>query len=183
VALKTTTLPKTRCRKPYAATQHLCSWWWAYVPETCRAKNTSIKLPSRIKLAFHFISWGRCMVKQPSTLYCNHCALHKNKNICCLHIYINKTHKNITNIQNPCSIFLLHKLTAVHLAKNTTPSTEPKWWLQCMEEKSTHSYNQTYKSSPHLPFYILKAKCILTPYLTIRLLRFLLSSKLLNKTL
>jgi len=25
-------------------------------PETCRAKNTSIKLPSCIKLAFHFIS-------------------------------------------------------------------------------------------------------------------------------
>jgi len=35
-----------------------CSWWWAYVPETCRAKNTSIKLPSCIKLAFHFISFG-----------------------------------------------------------------------------------------------------------------------------
>jgi len=31
-----------------------CSWWWAYVPETCRAKNTSIKLPCCIKLAFHF---------------------------------------------------------------------------------------------------------------------------------
>jgi len=26
------------------------------VPEICRAKNTSIKLPSSIKLAFHFIS-------------------------------------------------------------------------------------------------------------------------------
>jgi len=33
---------------------------------TCRAKNTSIKLPSCIKLAFHFISWGRCTVKQRS---------------------------------------------------------------------------------------------------------------------
>jgi len=43
-----------------------CSWWWTYVPETCRAKNTSIKLPSCIKLAFHFISWGRSMVEQPS---------------------------------------------------------------------------------------------------------------------
>ena len=39
------------------------SWWWAYVPETCRAKYTSIKLPSCIKLAFHFMSWGRCTVK------------------------------------------------------------------------------------------------------------------------
>ena len=70
-ALKTTTHPKTRCRKPYAATQHLMLlWWWAYVPETCRAKNTSIKLSCCIKLAIHFISWGRCTVKQPSN-----CAL------------------------------------------------------------------------------------------------------------
>jgi len=44
-----------------------CSWWWAYVPETCRAKYTSIKLPSCIKLAFHFISRGRCTVKQPTS--------------------------------------------------------------------------------------------------------------------
>jgi len=29
---------------------------WAYVPETYRAKNTSIKLPCCIKLVFHFIS-------------------------------------------------------------------------------------------------------------------------------
>jgi len=43
------------------------SWWWAYVPETCRAKNTLIKLPSCIKLAFQVISWGRCTVKQPSS--------------------------------------------------------------------------------------------------------------------
>ena len=99
--LKATTHPKTRCRKPYAATQQLmlldgavrtapsaphtrptqrlsrppptqklgienhmlqlniqCSWWWAYVPETCRAKNTSIKLPCCIKLTFHIISAG-----------------------------------------------------------------------------------------------------------------------------
>ena len=27
-----------------------------YVPETCRAKNTSIKLPRCVKLAFHFTS-------------------------------------------------------------------------------------------------------------------------------
>jgi len=37
--------------------------------ETCRSKNTSIKLPTCIKLAFHFISLGRCKVKQPSS--CN----------------------------------------------------------------------------------------------------------------
>ena len=53
--LKTTTHPKTRCRKPYAATQHLMLLMMG-VPETCRAKNTSIKLPNCIKLAFHFIS-------------------------------------------------------------------------------------------------------------------------------
>jgi len=64
----TTTHPKTRCRKPYAATQHLMLLIMDYVPETCRAKNTSIKLPSYIKLAFHIISWGRCTVKQPSSL-------------------------------------------------------------------------------------------------------------------
>ena len=48
----------------YSAENHMlqlniqCSWWWAYVPETCRAKNTSIKLPSCIKLAFHLISYS-----------------------------------------------------------------------------------------------------------------------------
>ena len=44
------------------------SWWWAYVPETCRAKNISIKLHSCIKLTFHIISWGKCTVKQQSSL-------------------------------------------------------------------------------------------------------------------
>jgi len=33
-----------------------CSWWWTYVPETCRTKNTLIKLPCCIKLAFQIIS-------------------------------------------------------------------------------------------------------------------------------
>ena len=33
-----------------------CSWWWAYVPETRWAKNTLIKLPCCIKLAFQIIS-------------------------------------------------------------------------------------------------------------------------------
>jgi len=65
-ALKITTHQKTRCRKPYAGTQQLMFLWWVYVPETCRAKNTSITLHCRIKLAFHFIPWGRCTVKQPS---------------------------------------------------------------------------------------------------------------------
>jgi len=64
--LKTTTHPKTRCRKPYAATQHLMLLMMGVWPETCRAKTTSIKLLRCIKLAFHFISWGRHTVKQPS---------------------------------------------------------------------------------------------------------------------
>ena len=33
-----------------------CSWWRAYVPETCQAKNISIKLPCCIKLAFQIIT-------------------------------------------------------------------------------------------------------------------------------
>ena len=53
-----------------------------YVPETCRAKNTSIKLPSCIKLAFHFISWGRCTVKQPSRLIQNFGCF----TVFCLHV-------------------------------------------------------------------------------------------------
>ena len=46
-----------------------CSWWWAYAPETCQAKNTLIKLPCCINLAFQVITWGRCTVKQPWSLY------------------------------------------------------------------------------------------------------------------
>ena len=46
----------------YSAENHMlqlniwCSWWWAYVPETCRAKNTLVKSPCCIKLAFQIIS-------------------------------------------------------------------------------------------------------------------------------
>ena len=68
-ALKTTTVQKTWCRKPYAATQHLMLlmiWWWSCVPETCPAKITLIKLPCCIKLTFQIISRGRCTVKQPA---------------------------------------------------------------------------------------------------------------------
>jgi len=77
VPLKTTTHPKTRCKKPYAATQHLMLLVMGVCTETCRAKNTSIKLPSCIKLAFQFISCGRCTVKQPSSL--------QNISYCCQH--------------------------------------------------------------------------------------------------
>ena len=37
---------------------------WAYVPETCRAKNISIKLLCYIKLVFHIISWEVKSVSQ-----------------------------------------------------------------------------------------------------------------------
>jgi len=46
----TTTHPKTRCRKPYAVTQHLMLLIVGVYTETCRAKDTSLKLPHSIKL-------------------------------------------------------------------------------------------------------------------------------------
>ena len=62
------------------------SWWWAYVPETCRAKETSIKLPCCIKLAFQIISWGRCTVKQPSSRISFY--VRKLSRKCTMYIYI-----------------------------------------------------------------------------------------------
>ena len=59
-------------------------WWWKYSPGTCRPKNTSIKLPSCVKLAFHFISWRRCTVKQPSS---NIYQFHYQPVARCFHIY------------------------------------------------------------------------------------------------
>ena len=64
-ALKTTTHPQTRCRKPYAATQDLMLLRWAYTAETCRAKNTSIKLPRCTMLTFHIISWEEVWSNNP----------------------------------------------------------------------------------------------------------------------
>ena len=52
----TTTRPKTRCRNRMLQLNIWCSWWWPYVPETCRAKNTSIKLPWCMQLECHIIS-------------------------------------------------------------------------------------------------------------------------------
>ena len=46
-----------------------CSWWWAYVHETCRARNTLIKLPCCVRLAFQIMSWGRCAFKQTSSKF------------------------------------------------------------------------------------------------------------------
>ena len=41
----------------------MCGGLCVFVPETCRAKNISIKLTSCIKLAFHFISCLRIMFR------------------------------------------------------------------------------------------------------------------------
>ena len=63
-ALKTTTHPKTRCRKPYAATQHLMLLMMGVCIRNMSSKNALIKLPCCIKLAFQVIAWGRCTVKK-----------------------------------------------------------------------------------------------------------------------
>ena len=68
VVVKTTTHPQTRCRKPYAATQHPMLLMMGVCTRNTLAKNTLIKLPCCIKLAFQAISWGRCTVKQPSNI-------------------------------------------------------------------------------------------------------------------
>ena len=50
----------------------LSSWWWAYAPETCRTKNTSIKLPCCIKLAFHIISYSTMSILLSGVLIGTH---------------------------------------------------------------------------------------------------------------
>ena len=61
-ALKTTTIQKLDAENHMLQLNIWCSWWWAYAPETCRAKNTSIKLPCCIKLAFHIIPFFTVVV-------------------------------------------------------------------------------------------------------------------------
>ena len=63
---------ESRCvGRVYGAENHMlqlnfqCSWLWAYVPETCWTKNTLIKLPCCIKLAFQVIAQIiHCTIKQ-----------------------------------------------------------------------------------------------------------------------
>jgi len=68
---------KNSVQKTICCNSSICSWWWPYVPETCRAKNISIEFTSCIKLAFHFISsiccpagnrqtFVRSLTRQPS---------------------------------------------------------------------------------------------------------------------
>ena len=45
-----------------------CSWWWTYVPETCRAKNTLIKLPFYNMLAFQVVSFCTTSLAQRTKL-------------------------------------------------------------------------------------------------------------------
>jgi len=48
-ALKTTTHPKTRCRKQYAATQHPILLMMAYVPETRDGEPLTMDIPEVTK--------------------------------------------------------------------------------------------------------------------------------------
>jgi len=64
-----------------------------------RAKNTSIKLPSCMKLAFHFISWGRCTIKQHSNWDCLSMVLgwteHTKPNVRQMHCYCDRLHSGV----------------------------------------------------------------------------------------
>ena len=53
-ALKTTTHPKTRCTKPYAAAQHLMLLMMDYVPEICRAYINKITLLHQVDISNYF---------------------------------------------------------------------------------------------------------------------------------
>ena len=75
-------------RKPYAATQHLMLLMMGVctVPETCRAKNTSIKLPSCMKLAFHFISCPLSLCGSPNikiNIFALTFVFHVWRQVCC----------------------------------------------------------------------------------------------------
>ena len=62
-----------------------CSWWWAYIPEVCRGKNTLIKLPCCIELAFQIISWEDAWSNNPQTfLRCCSISSVWNKRARCL---------------------------------------------------------------------------------------------------
>ena len=77
----------------YGAGNHMmqlnlqCAWWWAYVPETCRAKNSLIKLPCCIKLAFQVIS--RVILSVPCVVQ----KLTYRTNPTCTAIYAQEMHK------------------------------------------------------------------------------------------
>ena len=92
---------------------------WAYVPETCRAKNTSIKLPSCIKLEFHIISWGRCTVKQPSIL--NVCYGEFILDLCVCSRHVKKPFPKafqffILQNQNRILVHVCHKFSTIVLS-------------------------------------------------------------------
>jgi len=82
-----------------------CSWWWAYVPETCRAKNTLIKLPYCIKLAFQVIPLflythlTENIFRNRTTLYCrlqtrlrHKHAFYESKCYCSVHQFLPISH-------------------------------------------------------------------------------------------
>jgi len=62
--------------KKFGAENHMlqlniqCSWWWAYVNETCRNNNTLIKLSCCIKLVFQVVLCHMWCVPELSKFYC-----------------------------------------------------------------------------------------------------------------
>jgi len=65
-------IQKLRCRKPYVSTQNLCSWWWAYVPETCRAKEYINKITELhqvgISVYFNMVCFGHPCVSHHTSV-------------------------------------------------------------------------------------------------------------------
>ena len=76
-----------------------------YVPETRRATDTPIKLPSCIKLAFHYISWGRCTATQATRYFVQKPFIFFFRNFC--HI--------LDNVEKYCTA---GKATDDNMAKN-----------------------------------------------------------------
>jgi len=163
-SLKTTTHPKTRCRKPYAATQHLCSWWWANIPETCRAKN--ILISYLVASSWHqVIPWGRCMVKQPSNIIIFMALMHllndlkRIPDIVRLTSLLNCLHlQMITYMQSSQKRNILVNITALiqHLSSHiqkvkliavVTPCAFVTCWLRSgfnLKDKISHTYQELF---------------------------------------
>jgi len=119
-ALKTTTHPKTPCRKPYAATQHPMLLMMGVLPETCRAKNTPIKLPSCIKLAFHFIP---VVVNQPKCDTINHTKTSVNPSAEQCHCA--STRRDATRYYNWQQLATTHSGVILKGEINECPFTDP----------------------------------------------------------
>jgi len=65
-ALKTTADPKTRCRKPYAATQHLMRLMMGVFTRNMSSKKYINKITLLHQVGIHFISSCRMFVGKPA---------------------------------------------------------------------------------------------------------------------